>query len=95
MAFSATIRGARYLGPSGVQLFGDWTGTAGDAAGTMTVGGQVQNAVFQKFDAIDQTYQIIPRIETSFSSTTNLTTITIENQDTVTAGKFIIDKLSN
>lgn len=95
MAFSATVRGVRYLGVSGVQVFGDWTGSAGDTAGTMTVSGQVQQAVFQKFDSIDNTYQILPRIETSFSSTTGLTTITVENQDTVTTGKFLIDKLSN
>lgn len=94
MAFSATVKGTRYGGVGSCQLFGDWTGSSGDAAGTVTVGGQVQSVVFQKFDPIDKTYQIIPRVETSFSSTTGLTTITVENQDDVTTGKFIIDKLS-
>ena len=37
MAFSATIRNQAYLGPGIRKLFGTWTGSSGDAAGTMTV----------------------------------------------------------
>lgn len=93
MAFSATVRGTRYGSAGSVQIYGDWTGSVGDTAGSIVVSGPVQGAIFQKFDPIDLTYQIIPRVEASFSSTTNMTTITIENQDTVTTGKFVIDKL--
>lgn len=92
MAFSTSVTGTRYMGAGSVQLVGTWTGAAGDAAGTMTVSGAVNAAIFQKLDPLDNTYQIIPRIETSFSAATNLTTITVENQDNVTAGRFIIDK---
>lgn len=88
MAFSATVRGTGYLFAPLRVTYGDWTGSAGDAAGTITISGVVQNAVFQKFDAIDGTYQIIPRIEVSISGFTS--TVTVENQDTVTSGKFMI-----
>lgn len=80
------------MGAGSMQITGTWTGSAGDAAGLMTVSGSVNAAMFQKFDALDNTYQIIPRIETSFNSGTNLTTITVENQDNVTSGRFLIDK---
>lgn len=94
MAFTTTVRGVRYGGVGSCQIYGEWTGSAGDAAGTMTVGGTVVMAVFQKFDPIDQTYQIIPRVEVSINTTTNISTITVENQDNVTLGKFLVDKLS-
>ncbi len=92
MAFSATIRGQSYLvGTSGgVRLvYGDWTGSAGDAAGSLQIGGpKPMMVIFQKFDPIDNTYQIIPRVESSTSG--QITTITVENQDTVTTGSFVI-----
>lgn len=94
MAFSATIRGIRYGGYGSNQLYGDWSGASGDAAGLFTVSGAVQAVIFQKFDPIDKTYQILPRVETSYSTGTNLTVITIENQDDVTTGKFLIDRTS-
>jgi len=91
MAFSATITGQSYFGPGHRSIRGTWTGSAGDAAGTMTVAGIVQEVVFQKFDAKDNTYQIIPRVERS--TTAGITTLTIENQDNVTDGFFTIDIL--
>jgi len=92
MAFSTSVTGARYMGPGSMQIVGTWTGNAGDAAGLMTVSGSVNAVIFQKFDALDNTYQTLPRVETSFNTGTNLTTITVENQDNVSSGRFIIDK---
>lgn len=95
MAFSATVRGTGYLGSSGIKFtYGDWTGSAGDTAGTLSVSGAYPLlAIFQKFDALDNTYEIIPRIEISTSNF--VTTITVENQDTVTTGRFFIVHAGN
>lgn len=90
MAFSATVRNTQYWGPGRTSYTGDWSGSAGDAAGTMTIGGVVVQAVFQKFTA-DSTYQIIPKVTSTISA--GITTLTIENQDNVTTGYFTIDKL--
>lgn len=90
MAFSATIRNTQYWGPGRTSYSGEWTGSAGDAAGTMTIGGVVVSAIFQKMNA-DSTYEILPKVTTSISS--GITTLTIENQDNVTTGYFTIDKL--
>lgn len=90
MAFSATVYNTQYLGPGRVSITGTWSGLAGDAAGTMQIGGVVVNAVFTKFDA-DNTSQILPRPSSTISG--GITTLTINNQDNVTTGYFIIDKL--
>lgn len=88
MALSTTIRGQGYMG-SLRFVYGDWTGSAGDAAGTLALGGGYPvMAIFQKFDALDNTFEIIPRVEVSVSS--GITTFTIENQDNVTTGRFFI-----
>lgn len=88
MAFSATVRGTAYLGALRL-IYGDWTGSSGDAAGTVTISGpKPYVALFQKFDAIDRSYQIVPRVEVS--TTSGITTITVENQDDVTTGSFMI-----
>lgn len=91
MAFSATVRGRSFNGPAASTVWGTWTGATGDAAGTLAISGIVTRAIFQKFDALDNTYEIIPRIERSTSS--GITTLTIENQDTVTDGFFTIEVL--
>lgn len=91
MAFSATVRGNVYLGGAGGLkiTYGDWTGNSGDAAGSVTVsGGYPLMVIFQKLDAVDNSYQIIPRVEISVSG--SVATLTIENQDTVTTGRFLI-----
>lgn len=93
MAFSATIQTQTYEGPVVRKLYGTWTGSAGDAAGTMTVAGTVRHAVFQKMDPLDNTYEIIPRVETS--TTNGITTITVENQDNVTSGVFELTVFGN
>lgn len=93
MAFSATVRftGA-VAGPMRVTM-GDWSGSAGDAAGTITVGGRYVGALFFKNDstAINQaTSQIFPDVEWDGSVPG---TLTVENQDNVGTGSFIIFSL--
>jgi hypothetical protein len=56
----------------------------------MAIAGTVTKANFYKFDN-DNTWQIIPRVTTS--TTSGITTLTINNQDDVTNGFFEIDKL--
>lgn len=90
MAFTATVTGVRYLGPASSTLFGTWSGSAGDAAGTLAIGGTVLSARFEKFDS-DNTTQIAPRISSSVAN--NITTLTINNQDNVTNGYFVIEKM--
>lgn len=90
MAFSATVRNIQYWGPGRTSMSGDWSGNAGDAAGTMTIAGVVIQAIFQKFTS-DNTFEIIPKVTTSISS--GISTVTIENQDNVTTGYFEISKL--
>ena len=97
MAFSATVRGSVYLGgPGGIKLtYGDWSGVIGDSAGTLTIsGGYPLMCIFQKFDALDNTYSLITRVETAYTAATGTngayTTITVENQDNVTTGRFVI-----
>lgn len=90
MAFSATVRSIVRLGGSaGVQMtLGDWSGNAGDAAGTINVAGQkVWGAMFWKQDG-DNTSQVFPRVDSSYSSP--VTTLTIQNQDNVVTGTFFI-----
>lgn len=93
MAFAYTIQTQTYEGNGIRKLFGTWTGSAGDAAGTIAVAGDVRLALFQKRDPLDNTYQIEPRIETSKSGA--ITTITVENQDNVLNGIFEMTILGN
>lgn len=90
MAFSATIRNLAYHGAGSSTVSGEWTGAAGDAAGTMTIGGIVTRAVFQGYNS-GSTCEIIPRVSSSVAS--GITTLTIENQDNITTGYFEISKL--
>jgi hypothetical protein len=90
MAFSATVYNTQYVGPGKVQISGIWSGTSGDSSGTMSISGTVTSAVFQAFDD-DSQWQIIPRVTISVSG--GISTVTINNQDNVTAGYFTIDKL--
>jgi hypothetical protein len=93
MAFSATIRGQTYNGPSHRTIWGEWTGSAGDAAGTFAVAGNVKRADFIKFDPLDNTNQILARV--GIVQVGNISTLTIQNQDNVTAGHFMIDVMGN
>lgn len=89
MAFSATVYNTAYLGPSRTVLSGIWSGLAGDAAGSMAVGGIVTSARFDKFDA-DNTFQGVARVSSSVTS--GITTLTVNNQDNVVSGYFTIEK---
>lgn len=96
MAFSATVRSQINLGGSngGRMFLGEWTGNAGDSAGTFSLAGNIPLVVlFQKFDPLDNTFQIIPRIGCSYSN--GFTTLTIENQDNVSVGRFMIIESGN
>lgn len=89
MAFTTTVRTQVYPGPGVRMVIGDWSGSAGDASGTIALGGGYpMMCVFQKFDSLDGSYQIIPRVEVSVSG--GICTFTIENQDNVTTGRFLI-----
>lgn len=90
MAFSATVRNVQYPGPGRTTLSGDWSGSAGDSAGSMTVAGIVTKADFMKFDS-DNTFQGLARVSSSVSS--GITTLTVNNQDVVVTGYFTIEKL--
>lgn len=90
MAFSATVRNVAYNGAGNTTISGEWSGAAGDAAGSMQVGGVVVRAVFQGYDN-DNFCQIIPRVSSSVSG--GITTLLINNQEDVTTGYFTIDKL--
>lgn len=90
MAFSATPRNVAYHGAGSSTISGDWTGAAGDAAGTMSVGGVVTRAIFQGYNT-GSTCEIIPRVSSSYAS--GITTLTIENQDNITTGYWEISKL--
>jgi hypothetical protein len=90
MAFSATINNTIYQGPGKTTLTGSWSGLAGDAAGSMAIGGIVTSARFQKFDN-DNTYQGDVRCSSTVAA--GITTLTINNQDNVTTGYFTIEKL--
>lgn len=86
MAFSYTINAQSYDGPGVRKIYGTWSGSAGDAAGTIQIAGDLRNCIFLKRDPLDNTNQIAARIETSKSGT--ITTITVENQDNVLNGIF-------
>jgi len=88
MAFSATIRNQAYLGQGLRRIMGEWTGSAGDAAGSMVISGYVTEANFQKMDPLDSTNQILARVGKVFAN--GRTTLTIQNQDNVTDGYFWI-----
>ena len=92
MAFSATTNNVQYIGPGKRQLSGTWTGLVGDAAGTMSVSGTVISARFEKMDA-DNTFQGNARC--SASTTSGITTLTIQNQDNVVNGFFTLDVLGS
>lgn len=91
MAFAYTVQNTVYMGSGSVRLSGTWSGSAGDAAGTIAVAGPVFKADFQKFDS-DNTFQGPVRVTSTYAS--GITTLTVNNQDNVTTGYFTIDKMS-
>jgi len=66
---------------------GDWTGASGDASGTFPVeGGRVYSVVFSTNDQTGP-YQSVPYTWTTSGA---VSTISVHNRETVTAGTFII-----
>ena len=90
MAFSATINNVQYIGPGKKQFTGTWSGSSGDAAGSMTFAGTVTKADFEGFDN-DNSYNV--HIRPMSSITGGITTLLINNQDDVTTGYFTVDVL--
>jgi|HubBroStandDraft_6_1064221.scaffolds.fasta_scaffold456707_3 hypothetical protein len=90
MAFAYAINNIAYLGAGLTKLSGTWSGVAGDASGSVPVSGTVIKADFQKFDN-DGTYGGLCRVSSSTSS--GITTVTVNNQDNVVSGYFTIEKL--
>lgn len=68
---------------------GDWTGSAGDANGTLVVeGGRVYLASFNSQDSNNGPDQVI---EAFVSSTgTSTLTLSVPNRQTVATGRFIV-----
>lgn len=67
---------------------GDWTVSAGDAAGTIGVeGGRVYLAEFSVQDTDTPTGG---KVNISPSTTGNVTTVTVYHNETVTTGRFLI-----
>lgn len=86
MAFTTSNVQKSYFGNLKV-LVGDWSGTIGDAPGTIQVeGGRVYISEVTAEGAA-QPYQI--EIPVSTSTSGSVTTVTIYNQNT-TSGQFII-----
>lgn len=69
---------------------GDWTGTVGDASGSITVeGGRVYQAEFNTNDT-SSPYQRVPVVWSPPTGTTTTTTVNVHNRETVSVGTFII-----
>jgi hypothetical protein len=97
MAFSATVRGIAFLGGQGgiKVMYGDWSGLAGDAAGTLSIGGKLIGSLWFKNDTTttnQQTSQIFPVVNWDGNIPG---TLTIQNQDNVTTGSFILFTLGS
>lgn len=95
MAFSATIRGASNFGGQGGLrvIHGDWSGAAGDAAGTITIGGRFVGSLWFKNDttAVNQnSQQVFPAVNWDGNVPGVLT---VQNQDNVTSGSFLVFSL--
>lgn len=93
MAFSATARGFAYMG----QLrctYGDWSGAAGDAAGTINVAGRFIGSLWFKNDTTavnNQTNQVFPAV--NWDGNASPGALTVQNQDNVTNGSFLLFSL--
>lgn len=86
MAF-ATANVVRDSGGSTAIVRGTWTGTAGDAAGTVTGSGYALSADFMDNNAVTPGQEILARI----SNSSGTWTVTVPYSQTVTAGTFRIE----
>lgn len=87
MAFTTSnVQSGMLFGPMKVYM-GSYSGTAGDAPGTITLGGgEVYAALVQNHDTTSPSEE--PERSVSVSGST--ITLTIYNHQTVTRGRFII-----
>lgn len=95
MAFSATVRGSAYMGPGLRIIYGDWSGASGDAAGSVSIGGRYLGSLWFKNDTSSvnaNTSQIFPVVQWNASIPG---TLTVQNQDDVTTGNFIMFTIGN
>lgn len=88
MAFSTSNVQVSYAPPLKLMI-GDWSGNAGDTSGTISIGGRYVGSLWFKNDTttVNLTTQIFPKVEWDGNVPG---TLTIENQDNVTTGSFII-----
>lgn len=86
MAFSTANVLSTSIGGQIRILTGTWSGSAGDAAGTVTFAGGYIGSFW--FDTDSNSNQVFPAVNSSVSGST--TTLTVQNQDNVTNGTFII-----
>lgn len=71
-------------------MAGDWTGSAGDANGTLNVeGGRVYLAKFDSQDSNNGPEQEVP-VFISTNPGTGVITLSVANRQTVTTGRFLI-----
>lgn len=88
MAFSTSnVQSGKLFG--GVNTYiGDWSGALGDAPGSITLGGgRVYLAHFEDQDATGSPVELVP---CSVSVTSGVITLTVNNRNAVTQGRFII-----
>lgn len=88
MAFTTSSITTTPIAASLRVITGIWSGAAGDAAGSFTFGGALIGSLWFDNDANTQSNQIFPAV--SASTTGNSTTLTVQNQDNITNGTFII-----
>jgi len=87
MAFTRTNSQSASLGNL-KALVGEWTGSAGDATGTITLkGGRLWFCQIMNMDDTSQTPRPTPY---SVSESIGTITITVYNTHTVTTGRFLI-----
>lgn len=88
MAFSTSnVQTGRLFG--GVNTYiGDWSGVAGDAAGSITLGGG--RVYLAHFEAQDSTGGPVELVPCSVSVSAGVITLTVNNKDSVTQGRFFI-----
>jgi len=85
MAF-ATSNPELLSGGNCFTLVGDWTGTVGDAAGTVTGSGYCLEAVFMPNTSTSPS-SVIP---CRFTNSSGTWTVTVPYVETVTAGRYSI-----
>lgn len=87
MAFATSNVQTNYFGSLNVTT-GDWTGSVGDAPGTLSVkGGRVWFAFFADQDGVPPAQ---PRVVYKTASSGAVTTITVYNNQPVTIGRFLV-----